>query len=464
MTSKIPISKRVFQCCMCLETCDTNKKHINCQKCDQATCLACFRTYILHCRNDPPCPNNSCDNVFQISFLRTLIPQNFWNGDYTKSRKDVLFNNEEVYKSRTMIEVQRYTDTKKIEKEIEDVQRLLQKQKAQVFKTTKQLQGLFDDKHYITNTFTDSVYNKSTHSNIRIPCHVDGCLGFCIQNKCAVCDRKTCGKCHKELTDNHECIQDDILTVQEISKNSRPCPTCNEAISKVDGCDQMLCISCETAFSWKTGVIETGRIHNPHYYQIRARVGRELGDELCGGLPAWRSLQARLGFDQSMTRSNPSDTERYVRTFHRFINHLRAVLFPTFQNLTLNFQTNLRSRVLFYTNAISKEDYTKELCKSEKKRTKNIEMRDLFQTFVMVSEEIFRKIYSYAEVSYITELQGVLQYLCENFQIINKKYKSTYQIENFTSFWKDDFVFMFAYAEREARRKQEQALRKELMD
>lgn len=56
-------------------------------------------------------------------------------------------------------------------------------------------------------------------------------------------------------------------------------------------CDQMYCTICHTAFSWRTGQIETGRVHNPHYYQhLRAmaaggEIRREAGDELpvCNG-------------------------------------------------------------------------------------------------------------------------------------------------------------------------------------
>ncbi len=54
----------------------------------------------------------------------------------------------------------------------------------------------------------------------------------------------------------------------------------------------MWCVmdGCNTAFSWETGRIETGRVHNPHYYEWLRRTGggeapREPGDIPCGGLP-----------------------------------------------------------------------------------------------------------------------------------------------------------------------------------
>ena len=58
-----------------------------------------------------------------------------------------------------------------------------------------------------------------------------------------------------------------IATAKMIKDSSRGCPGCGERISKIDGCDQMWCPSCHVAFSWRTGEIENGRIHNPHYYQ-----------------------------------------------------------------------------------------------------------------------------------------------------------------------------------------------------
>ena len=60
-------------------------------------------------------------------------------------------------------------------------------------------------------------------------------------------------------------------------------------IHKIDGCSQMWCTSCSTAFDWKTGKLSTGRIHNPHFFEFQKR-SREHADIPCGGRPTISEL------------------------------------------------------------------------------------------------------------------------------------------------------------------------------
>jgi hypothetical protein len=99
-------------------------------------------------------------------------------------------------------------------------------------------------------------------------CPKDACEGFLSKQwKCGICDGKFCKDCHETKDDIHACNPDLVASVKAIKKEAKPCPKCASQISKIDGCDQMWCTQCHTAFSWNTGKVETHIVHNPHYFQ-----------------------------------------------------------------------------------------------------------------------------------------------------------------------------------------------------
>ena len=90
-----------------------------------------------------------------------------------------------------------------------------------------------------------------------MPCPREECRGFLsTQYKCEICKFHTCPHCLEvigESKEGHECDPDTVATAEAIKAQSKPCPKCGTRISKISGCDQMWCISCHTAFSWRTG-------------------------------------------------------------------------------------------------------------------------------------------------------------------------------------------------------------------
>ena len=70
-----------------------------------------------------------------------------------------------------------------------------------------------------------------------------------------------------------------------MKKDTKPCPKCGTGIFKIDGCDVMFCINCQTYFSWNTGKIHTRSLHNPEAVRWMREQGRAIpraeGDDGC---------------------------------------------------------------------------------------------------------------------------------------------------------------------------------------
>ena len=130
------------------------------------------------------------------------------------------------------------------------------------------------------NVSSKSTYNGHT-------CSDPNCRGLLNSEwKCATCEKYTCSECHVLKNNHHVCKPEDVETAKLLASDTKPCPKCRVPIYKIMGCDQMWCTECHTAFSWRTGNIET-RIHNPHFYEYQRRINngqapRNYGDMECG--------------------------------------------------------------------------------------------------------------------------------------------------------------------------------------
>jgi hypothetical protein len=103
-------------------------------------------------------------------------------------------------------------------------------------------------------------------------CPAEGCRGFLTEDWfCPMCQKLTCSRCQEIKGEEHKCVPENVETAKLLKQDTKPCPGCASMIFKIEGCDQMFCTQCGTAFSWRTGVKETGVIHNPHFYEYQRR-------------------------------------------------------------------------------------------------------------------------------------------------------------------------------------------------
>jgi hypothetical protein len=186
-------------------------------------------------------------------------------------------------------------------------------------------------------------------------------------------------------------------------------------------CDQMYCTQCHTAFSWRTGRVETGTVHNPHYFEWlkkQDKLDNQLVQEMvprCG-----REIDHHL--IRRMINCPNFTYSPMMLDVCRNVIHFQAVELPRFQ--TDRFNDNQDLRVSFLQNQLTEQAFRTTLQKREKSREKNEELYRLFAMMIQCVTEI---VYRYVEerkpvAHYFLELDNLLEYVNECLHNISKVY------------------------------------------
>jgi hypothetical protein len=232
-------------------------------------------------------------------------------------------------------------------------------------------------------------------------CPGEGCRGFLsTAYKCGVCEKSTCSECLEILGDTgalgaaeHTCNPDSIESAKAIKKETRPCPKCAARIFKIDGCDQMWCTveGCNTAFSWNSGHVVSGRVHNPHYYEWLRRNGgaaeREVGDIPCGGMPpAWAFSRCVMGL-QHATNEEKRTLLEIFRNITEFEERLRE--YPARRDAMANKEIN----ILYLMNKLGDDDWKRHLEMKEARFNRKKEIGQILQTLVTAAADMLQAIW-----------------------------------------------------------------------
>uniref|UniRef100_A0A6C0L869 DOD-type homing endonuclease domain-containing protein n=1 Tax=viral metagenome TaxID=1070528 RepID=A0A6C0L869_9ZZZZ len=148
-----------------------------------------------------------------------------------------------------------------------------------------------------------------------------------------------------------------------------------------NNCNQMWCTECHTAFSWDTGQIVNGVIHNPHYYEFLRKQGngvapRNLGDVPCGGIPGYTRIYRLL----------PASSEHRtaIMAIHRITSEIQDQRIRMYQG-RFNMDDNGDLAVKYLMKEMSKDDMKAELVRRETKRNKHTAIRAVLEMFVNTS-------------------------------------------------------------------------------
>ena len=235
-------------------------------------------------------------------------------------------------------------------------------------------------------------------------CPADECRGFLSTSyKCGTCSKWACTQCLVCIGEDkdvaHTCNPDTVESAKMIRAETRPCPKCGTRIFKIDGCDQMWCVmdGCHTAFSWNTGHIVTGIVHNPHYYEWLRRNGggaapREAGDIPCGGLPAtWQWM--------SIVRMEhvPNDMKNSLLETHRNMRELIADKLPEYPARPPQLM-NKDDDVNYLMNRLTELEWQRRLEISEARFKRKKEIGQIIQTLITAGSDMMNRIYERSQV------------------------------------------------------------------
>jgi hypothetical protein len=331
----------------------------------------------------------NCKKLWNREFIDANCTKTFRNKELKNHRENILFERQQILLPETQKDVI-------IEKTKRNIKRLIAENEEHKRDIEFTLNDLKNNLSRINFGNTDGIISGlEAGCMFKRKCPLGDCKGFLSSKwKCGVCEKTICSRCNELKEEEHECNEDSVKSMELLKKDTKPCPTCGEMIFKIEGCSQMWCPKCHTAFSWNTGRIERGHIHNPHYYDFLRNTGggghREHGDIPCGGRPHVRELMEFLGYRKWFRNKLPDGNvlKQTILDIHRLISHVDGFELRYNYNFTEHNWTI--TRVQYLLDEISEDTFKCMLQKSEKKREKFRDITNVLRMFCDVGDDYIR--------------------------------------------------------------------------
>jgi len=373
------------ECGICAEKYNrSNRFPITCGYCEYNACRSCCEVWITG-DTIPRCMNTTCRKEWNRTFIAANFTKKFMTTTYKSHREKILLDEQRALLPATQPIVERQIETERITNQINNVY-------EQIRVLSVEARRLSRDKVSLTLTSSTNIRREFVRA-----CPDSECRGFLsTQWKCGICEKFTCNKCHEVIGTSkeieHTCNPENVATADLLNQDTKTCPTCGTGIHKIDGCDQMFCTMCHTAFSWRTGRLET-HIHNPHYYELMRRMGgniqRNPEDIACGN-EINHYFTNRL-VSEMRIRVMPNSQVKYITDICQMISHNRYDLLPRYQvDHVLNHQG---LRVSYLRKFIDENEFKISLQRMEKKTIVKRELYDILNVVQNTVADILNRYY-----------------------------------------------------------------------
>lgn len=400
--------KAAETCPICADTyTGTLRKEVCCAFCSFTSCNVCTKKYLCDGVLDPHCM--SCRRAWTDEFLDANFSRAWRTGLYKKHREDILVEREMAILPTRQARVEAFSKRKETETAMATLSKQIRELETQITALNRQ-QGVQSAWYHrynaefmgqtvpawtmaYTHPQGGGAVEKKERAQFIMKCPDEGCRGFLSSAyKCGTCANWFCSDCLVKKGEDkdapHTCDEKLKETVALIIKESKPCPKCGQRISKIDGCDQMWCTECHTAFSWTTGKVVNGVVHNPHYYEFLRQQGggaapRVAGDLPCGGVPYYHVLMTNM-------RGLPASIINEVSEAHRTISEVNDQRVGQYQGAFTQ-EDNGDLGVRYLLREITKEEMKKELAKRESKRNKQMAIRAILEMFALTGAEMLQR-------------------------------------------------------------------------
>jgi len=451
---------RSVDCTVCT---DATYTPIICHKCSYTACRNCTKKYILSQRVvDSKCM--ACKTIWSLDFVFENTDKEFYEKTYKTHRAKIMFEREQSLLPETQHLVEEELKAREDSKKYSDLLKM-KKLKFEIFKMkrnkikekltdpelsskekkelkieaktlleserrkTKRIQAIKD----VLKKARVDIRRQRYPGNVQgeVPkvkpkpvftsrCPVENCNGYITKKddpelegksiySCGICNTNVCKKCLEPKEYEHKCDPNTLETVKALKKETRNCPKCQTLIYKISGCDQMYCTQCHTPFSWNTGEVETGRIHNPHYYeyqrQTHGTVPREVGDIPRGGCvePQIRDISRHV--------RNLGINPDIFEDIHMLVGHIRGYICGYVFRINAPVDMNLDLRLKYLKNEITRDKFIHYLKMRDKKSEKNQVVNMVMTMFSNTADVLLGNLLECKEPEQVVKISSELESL-----------------------------------------------------